>query len=230
MGYLLTFEAPDASGKSTQVSLLKERLQKAGYKVESVRFPRYGTDACKPVEMYLGGVLGNRPEDTGAYAASVLFAVDRYFSYKTEWKTLLEDKDTVVILDRYTTSNAIHQLAKIEDPDKQKAFLDWLYDFEFGKLGLPVPNDTLFLDVPPAVSLSLLHARAKEDAAHVTDIHEADEAYLATCYKAAKFAAREKNWHVIPCTDGLTMRTITDISDEIFDYITARIASSKTAE
>ena len=200
MGYLLTIEAPDASGKSTQVNALTKRLEENGYKVKLVRFPNYGSGACKPVEMYLAGELGKNPADTGAYAASVFFAVDRYFSYRTGWKADLEDANTVVILDRYTTSNAIHQLAKIEDEKEKCEFLDWLYDFEFGKLSLPEPDDTIFLDVEPEVSQKLLKSRAEADKSHFTDIHEADKEYLRSCYNAALFAADKKGWKKITCT------------------------------
>lgn len=161
MGYLLTIEAPDASGKSTQSDLLCRKLKECGIPVYEHRFPNYGSNACKPVEDYLSGVLGSDPADTGAYAASVFFAVDRYFSYRTDWKKELDREDSVVLLDRYTTSNAIHQLAKISEDSEKTAFLDWLYDFEFGKLALPVPDDTIFLDVPPEVSFTLMKKRAE---------------------------------------------------------------------
>lgn len=223
MGYLLTIEAPDASGKSTQVNALTKRLEENGYKVRLVRFPNYGSGACKPVEMYLAGELGKNPADTGAYAASVFFAVDRYFSYRTDWKKDLDDDKTVVILDRYTTSNAIHQLAKIDDEAEKCAFLDWLYDFEFEKLELPKPDDTIFLDVEPEVSKKLLLARAKADSSHFTDIHEADTEYLRKCYNAALFAADKKDWKTITCTKCGEMRTIEDISDEIWQYISSKI-------
>ena len=225
MGYLLTVEAPDASGKSTQVNKLTERLEKDGYNVRLVRFPNYGSDACKPVELYLSGALGKNPGDTGAYAASVLFAVDRYFYYKTDWKTDLEKDNSVIILDRYTTSNAIHQLAKIDNEVEKEAFLEWLYDFEFSKLELPTPDDTIFLDVEPSVSHELMKKRAEDDKEHFTDIHEADKEYLRKCYDAAIFAAEKKNWKKIKCTSGGKMRTIESISDEIYDYVISRINS-----
>ncbi len=225
MGYLLTIEAPDASGKSTQVNELTRKLENDGYTVKLLRFPNYGSDACKPAKMYLSGVLGNNPNDTGAYAASVFFAVDRYFSYRTDWKADLQSEKCVVILDRYTTSNAIHQLAKIEDDAEKEAFLEWLYDFEFSKLELPVPDDTIFLDVEPEVSRKLLQKRAEADKEHFTDIHEADRKYLEKCYNAAHFAADRKKWKKIKCTNNGEMRTIDSISDEIYSYVTSRINS-----
>lgn len=223
MGHLLTVEAPDASGKSTQVNLLAERLKKTGKNVRLIRFPNYGSDACKPAELYLSGVLGKNPQDTNPYAASVFFAVDRYFSYRTDWKQTLAEKDSVIILDRYTTSNAVHQLAKIKDAKERESFLDWLYDFEFTKLELPVPDVTFFLDVPPKVSAMLLKTRSENDSSHFTDIHEANLSYLEDCYSAAVFASDKKGWIRINCTYGEKMRSIDEISDEIFDFVVKNI-------
>lgn len=223
MGYLLTIEAPDASGKSTQVKALCEALTAKGYAVKHVRFPNYGSDACKPVEQYLHGALGSDPASVNAYAASTFFAVDRFFSYRLDWREFAARPDSVTVLDRYTTSNAIHQLAKIADASEREAFLEWLYDFEFEKLGLPVPDDTLFLDVPPVVSLRLLAERAKADGNHFTDIHEADASYLTACYDAAGFAAAKKGWTTVTCTENGEMLSIGDIHARVLRFVLDRL-------
>ncbi len=222
MGFLITIEAPDASGKATQTKLLAERLTKEGFKTYKFSFPNYGSDACRPVEMYLDGVLGSKPEDTGAYSASVLFAVDRFFSYRTEWKKLLEEENTVIILDRYTTSNAVHQISKL-DRDEWDEFLSWLYDFEFKKMALPVPDITVSLDVPPEVNRVLLEKRAKEDASHKTDIHEADKEYLEKCYEASKYAGEKWGWTRISCTDDEGMLTREEIHEMIYSAVKERM-------
>ena len=200
MGYLVTVEAPDASGKATQTRMLCEHLERDGYKTALFSFPNYGSGACRPVEMYLAGELGGKPEDTGAYAASSFFAVDRYFSYRTKWKDLYESDDYVIVLDRYTTSNAVHQLCKL-DESEWESFLAWLYDFEFVKLGLPVPDLTLSLDVAPETSLRLLRAREKEQN-RPADIHESSVEYLKKCYKAAEYASEKWGWRRIECCGG----------------------------
>lgn len=218
MGFLITVEAPDASGKATQTKMLLERLTKEGYKTYKFAFPNYGSDACKPVEMYLDGVLGKNPSDTNAYSASVLFAVDRFFSYRTEWKKLLDDEKTVIVLDRYTTSNAVHQIVKLPK-DEWDAFLSWLYDFEFVKMALPVPDITIALDVPAEVSKKLLDKRAKEDANHKVDIHEADSEYLKKCYDASKYASEKWNWKRIECTLNGEMLTREEIHEKIYTAV-----------
>ena len=227
MGFLITVEAPDASGKATQTALLCSRLEKEGYKTYKFSFPNYGSDACKPVEMYLGGVLGSKPEDTGAYSASVLFAVDRFFSYRLDWKELLDKDNTVVVLDRYTTSNAVHQISKL-NCDEWDSFLDWLYDFEFTKMALPVPDITIALDVPPKTSRVLLEKRAKEDASHKTDIHEQDTKYLEKCYEASKYASDKWGWTRIECTDNDgNMLTREDIHEKIFHKVKEKLGICK---
>ncbi|MBO4951076.1 MAG: deoxynucleoside kinase [Clostridia bacterium] len=222
MGFLITVEAPDASGKATQTQMLLERLSAEGYKTYKFAFPNYGSDACKPVEMYLDGVLGGKPEDTNAYSASVLFAVDRFFSYRTEWKKLLDDENTVIVLDRYTTSNAVHQIVKLPE-DEWDTFLSWLYDFEFKKMALPVPDITIALDVPPEVSKVLMDKRAKEDANHKTDIHEADTEYLRKCYEASKYASEKWNWQRISCTQNGEMLSRSEIHEKIYNAVKERL-------
>ncbi len=218
MGFLITIEAPDASGKATQTKLLTERLKAEGFDTYKFSFPNYGSDACKPVEMYLNGVLGDKAEDTGAYSASVLFAVDRLFSYRTQWKELLEKPSTVIILDRYTTSNAVHQICKLPYENWDE-YLCWLYDLEFVKMALPVPDITLVLDVLPEVSRKLLQKRAMEDAEHKTDIHEADSQYLEKCYKASKYAAEKWNWTAIECCENGNMKSREDIHEAIYHAV-----------
>lgn len=222
MGFLITLEAPDASGKATQTQMLLERLKCEGYDTYKFSFPDYKSEACKPVQMYLDGVLGSRPEDTGAYAASVFFAVDRYFSYRTKWKDLLQKESNVIILDRYTTSNAVHQICKLEKSEWD-GFLSWLYDFEFSKMALPVPDITIALDVEPSISRALMKKRAEDDKTHKTDIHESDTEYLEKCYEASKYASEKWGWTRIKCTNDGEMLTREQIHEKIYKAVKERM-------
>lgn len=226
MGFLITLEAPDASGKATQTSLLAKRLEEDGFKVYKRSFPNYGSDACKPAELYLSGVLGKKAGDTNAYAASVLFAVDRFFSYKTDWEKLLENENTVIILDRYTTSNAVHQICKLPR-EMWEDFLKWLYDFEFCKMTLPVPDMTIFLDVEPSVSEKMLKKRAEQDSEHKTDIHEEDTGYLKKCYDAGGYAAKKWGWEKIECCREGQMKSREEISDMIYDAVRKKMEEKR---
>ena len=197
MAKLIVLEGLDGSGKGTQTELLKQRLEKDGRRVRTLEFPDYSSDGSMLVRMYLSGRFGENPEDTNPYAASMFFAADRYASYVTSWREDYLDSDTVVIANRYTTANAYHQLSKM--PEREwDAFLDWLWDFEFSKLGLPKPHLVLLLDMPERVSSALVRKRSAETGQKL-DIHEKDKDYLVRCRRAASYAAQKCSWTIIPC-------------------------------
>ena len=196
MGRFIVLDGLDASGKETQTEYLRRALSERGEQVRVLSYPRYGTVGCGGVELYLKGALGEHPEDTGAYAASTLFAVDRYLSYRTEWAGC----DGTVIANRYTTANAVHQLSKLPR-DRWEEFLTWLWDFEFVKLGIPAPDRIFYLELTPELSRRLLEERA-EKTGREKDIHESDPDYLGRCYEAALFAANRLGWTVIRCYEG----------------------------
>ncbi len=217
MGKLIVIEGLDGSGKGTQSALLAEYLRGQGKKVRLIDFPRYEEESSSLVRMYLGGELGSSPDDTNAYAASMLFAADRYVSYRTDWKRDCDDPDTVVIANRYTTANAYHQLAKLPR-EMWEAFLAWLWDFEFEKIALPAPDAVIALTMPPAVSRSLVEKRCAEKGI-VKDIHEADNAYLQRCYEALMFVGERLHWSVIDCSDGTGILPIEAIEKKIHEAL-----------
>ena len=215
-GRLIVFEGTDGSGKATQSRLLREHLDEDGVYLKNITFPRYGKPSAAMVQEYLDGNLGKNPGDVNAYAASMFYAMDRYASYKQDWGQWYEDGG-VVLSDRYTTSNAVHQTSK-EPEEKQDAYLHWLYDFEYDKLGLPRPDLTIYLDVPTDYTEKLLRAR-EADTNTKADIHEQDMQYLATCRKAGKKAAEYYGWTVIQCVRDGAMRSIEDIHEEIYQHV-----------
>ena len=161
MGKFIAIDGLDGSGKGTQTEILIKRLKSEGKKVREISFPMYENDSSIFVRMYLDGKLGKKPSDTNAYSASMFFACDRYISYKTDWINDILDPDTYVIANRYTSANAVHQLSKL--PSEQwSEFLDWLWDFEFSKLGLPKPDAVIYLEVCPEISLALVRSRSDE--------------------------------------------------------------------
>ncbi len=212
MGKLIVIEGLDGSGKSTQLELLPQNLCANGIESRSVSFPDYDSDSSALVKMYLGGRFGNRPGDVNAYAASLFYAVDRFASYKTNWGEYY-NQNGVIVSGRYTTSNAVHQTSKMNE-DEWKDFLDWLYDLEYNKVGIPKPDKVIFLDMPIEVSQKLLSGRYKGDEAK-KDIHESDTAYLDKCRKAAMFTANYSGWTIIPCAKDGEPRTIEDIANDV---------------
>ena len=177
-GKLIVFEGTDGSGKATQSRLLCEELTRRGIPFRKLEFPRYQEESSALIRLYLGGAFGDKPGDVNAYAASVFYSVDRYASYKQDWGAYYE-QGGLVIADRYTTSNAVHQTGKLP-PEQRDGFLDWLFDFEYRLLGLPEPTRVLYLDMPTEATEQMM--RLREAATHTTaDIHEKDEEYLRRC-------------------------------------------------
>lgn len=216
MGKLIVIEGTDGSGKSTQFRLLTERLNQNQIEFQKLVFPQYAEQSSALIRMYLGGEFGSNPADVNAYAASTFYAVDRYASYKKVWGQWYE-QGGLVVSDRYTTSNAVHQASKEPDENREQ-FLKWLYELEYDHMGLPRPDLTIYLDVPTDFTEKLLRSREQNTNTHA-DIHEANTSYLATCRKMGKAAAQYYGWTVIECVRNGQMRTIEDIHEEIYRYV-----------
>ena len=220
MGKLIVIEGTDGSGKSTQFRLLSEKLAAEGKEFKKLVFPQYSEPSSALIRMYLGGEFGTHPSDVNAYAASAFYAVDRYASYKKVWGDWYE-QGGLVLSDRYTTSNAVHQASK-EPEESRKDFLAWLYDLEYSKLGLPQPDLVIYLDVPTDFTEKLLRRR-EQDTNTTADIHEQDNQYLATCRRMGKAAAEDYGWNVIQCVRDGAMRSIEDIHQEICGLVQAAL-------
>lgn len=215
-GKLIVLEGTDGSGKSTQFRLLCAALEEQGRKFKRLAFPRYGEPSSALVKLYLHGAFGSHPGDVNAYAASTFYAVDRYASYKQDWEGYYR-AGGLVLADRYTTSNAVHQGSKLAARERP-AFWDWLQEFEYGKLGLPRPDTVLWLDMPAAQAVENLRRR-EADTHTQGDIHEVDTDYLRACAEAARQAAAYCGWRAVACMDGPRLRTEDEIHREITTYI-----------
>jgi dTMP kinase len=211
-GRLAVIEGTDASGKSTQFALLSDRLEREKTDFRHIVFPRYSEPSSALVRMYLGGEFGQNPGDVNPFAASTFFAVDRYASYKKDWQAYYASGG-LVLADRYTTSNAVHQGAKLTDGER-RTFFEWLFDFEYRKIGLPQPDLVVLLDMPPECARRLLKSRSGAG-----DIHERDFDYLSRCRDAALLAASLYSWKVVDCAPGGTLRSVEDIGGEIYSLI-----------
>ena len=215
-GKLISIEGLDGSGKATQTQLLCSDLLGQGVTLRRVSFPDYAEPSSALVKMYLGGEFGTDPNAVNAYAASSFYAVDRYASYMKHWRTAYRN-GSLIVADRYTTSNIVFQLSKL--PKEQwESFIAWVEDYEYGKLGLPRPNLTIYLDMPPEVSQKLLNTRYHGDE-NKRDIHESNESYLCACRKSAAYAAKQLNWKIIRCAEGENPRTVEEIHADIMKKI-----------
>lgn len=205
MGKLFVFEGTDGSGKSTQFRMACDALRAKGVTFRQVTFPRYEEESSALLRMYLRGDFGKNPGDVNPYAASTFYAVDRYASFRTDWKEAYEN-GIPILCDRYTTSNAVHQASKLPE-NETEGFAEWLFHFEYDLLSLPRPNRVLYFDMPSELSFRLLTERQGASG----DIHELDHAYLAECRKRALKLCDTFGWTRISCGAGNEPRTEQEI-------------------
>ena len=207
---IIDIEGTDGCGKKTQTDLLFKFLTYKGYKVKKISFPNYESDSSALVKMYLRGDFGDNDKLNG-YQASIFYAVDRL---ATMLNVNIEDYD-FILFDRYVPSNMIHQSTRIKNQEELDGFLDWVVDLEHGKLNLPKPDKTFFLDVPVEISMKLARDRAELKNGQTKDILERDDSHLVNAYEKAKYVANKFDWLVIDCSNGESIKTIDEIHQDI---------------
>lgn len=215
-GRLIVIEGLDGSGKATQTSILCEKLRAIGLDVDNYSFPDYESESSLLVRMYLDGKFGDDPNSVNPYTASCFFACDRYASYKTKWMENYE-KGHIIICDRYTTSNAVHQCSKLPQ-EEWDSFIEWLFDFEYEKIGIPAPDCVIYLRVDPEMGQKLLSSRYNGDEKK-KDIHEKDVEYLKRSRITADYCADKCDWNTVECIDNYKMRSPEDIGDDVFEIV-----------
>ena len=223
MGKLFVIDGTDGSGKQTQFDKLKERLSKDGVEYKTVSFPNYDSPSSSLVKMYLSGEFGTNAQEISPYIASTFYAADRYATFQTGYKEYYENGG-IILADRYTTANMVHQAGKIKDKEERDKFLKWLWDFEFKLYGLPIPTEVFFLNMPTEKALELMKDRKnKFDENAKKDIHERNETHMRDAYKAACDVAKDYNWFEIKCMKDNELRTIDDIHEEIYNEVKKHI-------
>lgn len=219
MGKLIVIEGTDSSGKETQTKKLYERLANEVEKVRKISFPNYESPACEPVKMYLAGAFGDNALNINPYPVSTMFAIDRYASYKMNWESFY-NAGGIIVTDRYTTSNMVHQASKIENIDEKSKYLGWLEDLEYNKMGIPKPDLVIFLNMPTEMAVKLMEARKnKITGEEKKDIHEKDTSYLKKSYDNACDIAKKYNWQEIKCVENKRLKTIEEIGEEIYTLV-----------
>ena len=219
MGKLFVIDGTDGSGKQTQFELLTNRLKENNIDFRTTNFPNYDSPSSSLVKMYLSGEFGENAKDISPYIASTFYAVDRYATFKKDFEEYYNNGG-LIIADRYTTANMVHQAGKIYDKEERDKFLDWLSDFEFGLYGLPKPTEVFFLNMPVETALELIKDRENKFSHKAEkDIHEKDKNHLIDAHTAACYVAKKYNWFEIDCVQNGKLRTKEEISDEIFNEI-----------
>ena len=225
MGKLFVIDGTDGSGKQTQSSLLKERLQKDGIDFKSISFPNYDSPSSALVKMYLEGDFGENQKDVSPYIASTFYAADRYATFKKDFEKYYNNGG-IIIADRYTTSNMIHQAGIIKDKQEREKFLKWLWDFEFNLYGLPIPTEVIFLNMPPDYTEKLIQDREnKITHEKEKDIIEKNKQNTIDAYNNALELVKKYNWYEIKCVKADKIRTIEDINGEIYELVKKKINS-----
>ena len=224
-GKLIIIESgSDASGKATQTEKLYKRLVEDGHAIKKVEYPNYKSDSSALVKMYLNGDFGKKPSDVDPYVASTFYAVDRYASFKTEWESLYNEGN-IILADRYTTSNMVHQASKMDIKDRD-VYLDWLDDYEFNMYKIPRPDCVIFLDVPIEISKTLMENRKnKITVESKKDIHESDLNYLEKSYNNSLHIANKYGWNKINCVENNELRSVDSIHEEIYEVVMKTIQS-----
>lgn len=217
-GKLIVIEAGDGSGKATHTKLLYDRLKSENYRVRKIEFPDYKSNSSALIKMYLNGEFGTNPSEVNPYAASAFYSVDRYASYKKEWEGFYQSGG-IILADRYTTSNMVHQAAKINNPERRKEYLDWLWDLEFEKFKLPIPDCVIFLDMHPSFSEKLIRNRPNKHGDQEKDIHECNYDYLLHSYNNACEIRVEYKWNIVDCTHAGQLRSIENIHEDVYKKV-----------
>ena len=215
-GKLIVLEGIDGSGKSAQYRRLCARMENSNIDYNHIVFPRYDKDSSALIRMYLSGQFGSRPGDVNPYAASTFYAVDRFASYREDWGKVYESGG-LILSDRYTTSNAVHQGSKLPESELPE-FFQWLYDLEYVKMGLPRPDLVIYLDVDVETSMSRM-ARRQQNTHTSADIHEKDAEYLRRCLETARKAADYYGWIKIDYLKDGRERDVDEKNLEIFRII-----------
>ena len=213
LGKLIVIEGIDGSGKSTQFELLCEKLSEQSREFRCLSFPRYDEPSSMLIRMYLNGDFGENPDDVNAYAASSFFAADRYASFVQDWGEYYKSGG-LILTDRYTTSNALHQGAKMEYGQRRQ-FFKWLYEYEYELIALPKPDMVFYMNIDVSTAAERMSERRAKDGS-LADIHEQDLSYLESCAQSGLQAASQFGWYVVDCINEDGVRSSGDIHEEVF--------------
>lgn len=212
-GKLIVIEgACDGIGKTTQYKLLKKYLEDKGYNVCSHHFPTYDSKQGKLTEYYLNGDFGN-PSDLSPYLVNSIYAVDRAITWNDKLKAAY-DKGDIILLDRYTTSSLIYQSSLFDNEEDKKAFINYVTDYEYNKLGIKKPDKVIFLTADFDLVSSMRSKRKNNDGVK-NDVYERDSKLMKKIYDNAMFVSDYLDFDTLKCDLNGSLRSIEDIHNEI---------------
>lgn len=227
MGKLFVIDGTDASGKQTQLEYLQKHLSEDKIEYKTISFPNYESPSSSLVKMYLSGEFGDDPKQISPYIASTFYAADRYATYKKEFEGYYKNGG-IILADRYTTSNMVHQAGKIDDEQERDKFINWLFDLEFNLYGIPKPTEVFFLNMPTAIAQELMKNRENKFSHNQEkDIHEKNSKHLEESYQAACSVSKKYGWYEVQCVENGKLKTIEEIHEEIYKKVKRQVLSEK---
>lgn len=217
-GVFIVIEGTDGSGKSTQYALLKERLDREGHDVVTLKFPRYDEPSSYFVREYLSGIYGN-VDEVGPYTASLFYALDRYQASFEIRKALEAGK--IVLCDRFTPANMAHQGTKFNHAEQRRGYFIWLDNIEYEVLGIPRPSLTLVLNTPVEAILARLHNRTQSSTHIKKDVHEADSEHIRKSLDVYQELCRlfPKDFTEITCVRNGSILTKEDVASLVWEKV-----------
>ncbi len=169
---IIVIEGGDQAGKLTQSTLLEQALKKQKIKTKLFHFPDYKTPIGKEIRKYLDGKRKFPPQ-----VIHCLLAANRWEKLSEIKKA--EEKNSILIMNRYYHSNLIYGLA---NGLKQK----WLESLDEG---LPKADLVILLDITQKESFR----RQKTN----RDKFEKNEEFLRKISKIYRITAKKKHWKIV---------------------------------
>lgn len=213
-------------GKATQADMLMNRLLSEGYSVGKIDFPRYSQNS---IGHFIRECLDGEEDRFAALdpkIVAMIYAADRF-----ESKSLIEEwmsEGRIIIFDRYVSSNMMHQGAKVQDSDARDEFFSWVEHLEYDIFGLPRPDMTVFLDIPPEDSQKLLEY-IEDIGVTVVDPQEKDRLHQAKVSKCASYLANTHNqWITVSCVTDGALRPREEIHEEVYAAVKSKIPAVET--
>lgn len=221
-GKFIVIEGADGTGKTTQVQLLAKTLGSYEYNGVVFDFPQYAEVSSALLSNYLKGKYGQlNPE-----AASILYAVDRFDASFAVREHLKEGR--IVLANRYVSSNAGHQGAKINDATDRIKFFKWLDHLEFTTFNIPRPDLTIILHLPVEMSLDLIK-KGHEAKGTRPDLHDQDLEHLQRAEQVyLEIAELFPNTKLVECSEDGRLLSPEEIHAKVWELVRRMVLKKNT--
>lgn len=216
-GRVIAFEGIDGSGKGVQIKEIAGRLNGLGRKVLVQDFPVYSGFFGKEIGRMLSGEQDVRADVVDPRSMSLWYALDRHEALKGIDRREYDD----ILFNRSTLSNAVYQSIRTREEDRE-AFIEWLFELEFERLGVWEPDLYFIFDVTEEQSKK--NVEKKEQRAYLKDTFDVYERSQRIMNQARsvylRLAQEHDNMYIIPCMDeNGVFKSIEEIADLVMKKI-----------